>query len=80
MTEQENFIKILQTVFTTKEDMENFKEEMKESNNKVLNSNDKIAREIKDLRQEVVVFHGGQRRQEDVLNNHEIRLKVVEAR
>lgn len=80
MAEQENLIKILQTVFATKEDIENFKEEMKESNNKVLNSNDHIAKELHDLRIEVTVFNAEQRQQNDILDNHEIRLKTVEAR
>mgnify|MGYP001583121725 CR=1 FL=1 len=78
--DQENIIKILQNIFPSKEDFQSFKEELKQSNNEVLNSNDKIATELKNLRQEVSFFHIGQKRQDEVLGNHEIRLKTVEVR
>lgn len=54
------------------------REEMREWKNDILNSNDKVAREIKDLRIEVTAFHGGQRRQDETLADHEHRIRRVE--
>ncbi|MEK7125758.1 MAG: hypothetical protein AAB880_02465 [Patescibacteria group bacterium] len=78
--DQENIIRILQDVFTTKQDFYKFSEKFDLKFDEILNSNDKIARELKDLRQEVSFFHIGQKRQDQTLNNHENRLKTVESR
>lgn len=63
-----------------KDEIHPLREEMEEWKNEILNSNDKVAVELKDLRQEVTMFNGGQRRQDEQLQEHSGRLTRVEAK
>ncbi|MDP1709646.1 MAG: hypothetical protein Q8L21_02050 [Candidatus Komeilibacteria bacterium] len=76
--DQENLIKILQSIFTTKEDLRQMRDDLADKMDVLLTANDKAAKEFKDLRTEVSFFHIGQKRQDEVLNNHENRIKIVE--
>lgn len=78
--DNQDIIRILQNVFATKEDFNKFSEKFGLKFDEVLNSNDKIATELKNLRQEVSFFHIGQKRQDEILGNHENRIKAMESR
>lgn len=78
MENQTNIIEAIKLV--VRDEIQPIREEFSKKFNEILNSNDKIATELKNLRQEVSFFHIGQKRQDEVLNNHEIRLKTVEVR
>ena len=78
MENQTNIIEAIRLV--VRDELKPIDEKFSLRFNEVLNSNDKIAKELKDMRTEMSFFHIGQKRQDEVLNNHEIRLKTVETR
>lgn len=78
MENQTNIIEAIRLV--VKDEIQPMREEFNLKFDEVLNSNDKIAKELKDMRTEMSFFHIGQKRQDEVLSNHENRLKVVESR
>lgn len=82
MDNQDNILKAIKTI--VQEEVRPLEDRLTRKitdfKDEVLTSNDKIAKELKDLRTEVSFFHISQKRQDEVLNNHENRLKTVETR
>lgn len=78
MENQQNIFEVIKQV--VRDEMQPMRDEMHQFKDEILTSNDKIVKELKDLRQEVTMFNGGQRRQDDQLLEHDQRLSVVEAK
>ncbi len=54
------------------------KDDLNEKFNEVLNKEDLMIKLLKDMQEEIVAGNGGRYRQEDRINNHEIRIKKLE--
>ncbi len=78
MDKQQNIFTAIKQV--VRDEMRPMRDEMHQFKNEMLTSNDKVVKELKDLRQEVAMFNGGQRRQDEQLQEHSHRLKVVETK
>ncbi len=60
------------------EKFKNIDNEIKEKFNKVLIGQDKIMKTLEDIKSDNTASLGAQKRQEDKLEDHEIRIKIVE--
>jgi|GEM_PF-2822275 len=78
MENQQNIFEAIKRV--VHDEMQPMRDEIHQFKNEILTSNDKVIKELKDLRTEVTAFHGGQRRQDDQLQEHSHRLKIVESK
>ena len=69
----------LSGIFATKDDLNNFREEILiKVNDSISNSQDKIIKKLEDMSIEQKMAFSQYRRQEEKLENHESRIKVLE--
>ena len=76
--QQENFTKIVRKV--VKDEVQPFEGKITKFKDEILTGQDKIMKELKTIRVEQAAFTGGQRRQDEKLEEHDKRLEQVETK
>ena len=78
MENKQNIFEALKRV--VRNEIQPMRDEIHQFKNEILTSNDKIAKELIIIRTEVAAFNGGQQRQDEQLQEHSQRLKIVECK